>query len=65
MLRLTGEGLKSLTSEELATGMQASDSNPLTGVEGRASLLRSLGNSLLSHAEIFGEDGRPGKLVGK
>ena len=45
--------------------MQASESNPLTGVEGRAALLKSLGDSLLSKSEIFGKEGRPGKLVGK
>ncbi|KAL1301559.1 hypothetical protein AAFC00_005796 [Neodothiora populina] len=60
---VNGEGLKSLTSETLAAGMQASEANPLTGVEGRTSLLQSLGSSLLSQPDIFGAEGRPGKIV--
>lgn len=60
-----GRGLQELSAQTLATGMQVSASNPLTGVEGRASLLQSLGSSLLANQHIFGEDGRPGNLVGE
>jgi hypothetical protein len=61
----TGQGLKGMTDEKLATGFQVSDKNPLLGVASRAALLRSLGASLLENPTIFGEQGRPGNLVGK
>lgn len=61
----TGKGLKSMTDEKLATGFQVSDQNPILGVDSRAALLRSLGGSLLENPDVFGEQGRPGNLVGK
>jgi hypothetical protein len=36
----------------------------MLGVDSRANLLRSLGKSLLSQPAIFGEQGRPGNVVG-
>lgn len=36
----------------------------MLGVDSRAALLRSLGQSLLAHPGIFGAEGRPGNLVG-
>ena len=59
-----GKGLQDLKSETLAEGFQISESNPMLGVDSRANLLRSLGKSLLSHPTIFGEEGRPGNVVG-
>lgn len=41
-----------------------SDKNPMLGVESRAELLRSLGQSLLDNSDLFGAEGRPGNLVG-
>lgn len=61
----TGKGLKSITDEKLAAGFQVSDKNPILGIDSRAALLRSLGGSLLENPSIFGEQGRPGNLVGK
>ncbi|KAF3903395.1 hypothetical protein ABW20_dc0110293 [Dactylellina cionopaga] len=58
-----GRGLENLTVEELAAGFQVSEQNAMTGVESRTALLQSLGKSLLSLPEIFGSEGRPGKLV--
>lgn len=54
-----------LTTDVLASGFQASNENSMLGVESRAALLRSLGQSLLAHTDKFGTDGRPGHLVGK
>ncbi len=48
----------------LAEGFQVSDGNPMLGVCSRAALLRSLGQSLLAHPDVFGAEGRPGNLVG-
>jgi hypothetical protein len=45
--------------------MQVSGSNPLLGTENRTELLQKLGSSLLSKPEIYGENGRPGALVGE
>ncbi|XP_014561147.1 hypothetical protein COCVIDRAFT_87490 [Bipolaris victoriae FI3] len=58
-----GKGLQDLKTEELASGFQITDKNPMLGVESRANLLRSLGKSLLSHPEVFGQEGRPGNVV--
>ncbi|KKZ66880.1 hypothetical protein EMCG_07487 [[Emmonsia] crescens] len=58
-----GKGLEQLSTEALAEGSQVSDSNPMLGIDSRAALLRGLGKSLLSHSDIFGDQGRPGNLV--
>jgi hypothetical protein len=63
-LRADAEGLKNLSNEALVSGFQVSKSNPLVGTEGRADLLRRLGNLVASKADIFGQKGppRPGGL---
>ncbi|KAL2685038.1 hypothetical protein Neosp_006133 [[Neocosmospora] mangrovei] len=60
---VNGNGLKQLDTDKLAKGFQVSDSNPMLGVDSRAALLRSLGQSLLDHPDVFGAEGRPGNLV--
>lgn len=47
--------------------MQSTSENPLVGIEGRAALLRSLGQSLLALPDIFGgrDIVRPGNIVGE
>ncbi|RMJ10790.1 hypothetical protein BHE90_009628 [Fusarium euwallaceae] len=60
---VNGNGLKQLDTDKLAQGFQVSDSNPMLGVDSRAALLRSLGQSLLDHPDVFGSEGRPGNLV--
>jgi len=57
-------GLKKLTVETLSKGLQVSESNPMSGLEGRAGLLIRL-SSALENAEIFGIDGRPGNMIGR
>jgi hypothetical protein len=59
-----GKGLEQLTTNVLAQGFQISDGNPILGLESRANLLRGLGTSLLAQAHVFGEEGRPGNVVG-
>jgi len=44
--------------------MQVSDANPMAGLEGRTSLLISLSQALTSSPQFFGEEGRPGNLIG-
>jgi len=56
-------GLKKLTVDTLAKGLQVSESNPMSGLEGRAGLLIRL-STALENADIFGTDGRPGNMIG-
>ncbi len=53
-----------LSVDELARGMQVSIKNPLVGLEGRASLLNRLGQTVEDDPEVFGlaDDPRPGGL---
>ncbi|WDE02690.1 URC4/urg3 family protein [Thalassomonas actiniarum] len=53
--------LSAFSREQLITGFQVSDSNPLTGIDGRVNLLRALGRVLSNKAEIFHQQ-RPGSL---
>ena len=46
----------------LAEIFQVDDGNPLVGLDGRAGLLRRLADALRAHPEVFGADGRPGRL---
>lgn len=45
--------------------MQVEQSNPMTGLSGRASLISNLARALQSSNAFFGEDGRPGNLLGE
>ncbi|KAF5379000.1 hypothetical protein D9757_009101 [Collybiopsis confluens] len=58
-------GLSKITVEAVVQHMQVSDSNPLVGLEGRTSLLRNLSDALRASPELFGDDGRPGNMLGK
>ena len=57
-------GLKRLTVQQLAKGLQVSESNPIMGLEGRTGLLSKLGDALQNKA-LFGMDGRPGHMLGR
>ena len=56
-------GLKRLSIQQLAKGLQAADDNPLLGLEGRAGLMSRLGDALRNNA-LFGTAGRPGHMLG-
>ena len=60
--RVDAAALKHLDLARLADVFQVSRSNPLVGLEGRATLLQRLGQSLQAQPEVFGGDGRPGGL---
>lgn len=62
--QVDGAGLKKVTVEKLAKGMQHSEQNPLAGIEGRAGLLVRLSEAL-NHQDFFGVDARPGNMLGK
>ncbi|KAJ5874708.1 uncharacterized protein N7529_003138 [Penicillium soppii] len=60
--QVDGAGLKKLTADVLAKGMQHSDQNPLAGIEGRTGLLVRLSEAL-NNQEFFGVDARPGNML--
>ncbi|KIH91094.1 hypothetical protein SPBR_01603 [Sporothrix brasiliensis 5110] len=57
------DGLRSLTVDDLAKGLQSRPGNTVAGLEGRASLLIRLGDALAANPDVFGMDGRPGNMV--
>lgn len=63
-LKATGPGLRGLTAERLAEGFQVSADNPLAGLEGRAALLRRLGDQAEALPDLFAlaDEPRPGGL---
>jgi hypothetical protein len=61
-LQADARGLQALTAGQLGEAFQVSTSNPLVGLDGRAALLRRLGQALQDQPEVFGEPGRPGHL---
>lgn len=60
--RVDASKLRSLTPETVGEHLQVSSTNPLAGLEGRASLLASLGNALSQNQDYFGS-GRPGGML--
>lgn len=56
--------LAALGADELASGFQVDESNPIVGLEGRLSLLRRLGQAVASAPDVFAiaDDPRPGGL---
>lgn len=56
-------GLKRLSVQQLAKGLQVTEYNPIAGLEGRAGLLSRLGDALKNSA-LFGAEGRPGHMLG-
>jgi Protein of unknown function (DUF1688) len=58
--------LKGLTDDALAEGLQVTASNPLSGLSGRAALLRRLGSTLGESPAVFSQNGlsRPGYMLG-
>ncbi|KAI0158002.1 DUF1688-domain-containing protein [Hypoxylon sp. FL1284] len=57
------DGLRKLTVEQLAKGMQSRPGNDVAGLEGRAQLLIRLGGALASKPDFFGDEGRPGNMI--
>lgn len=59
------EGLRGLTVEQMAKGLQSKPGNEMAGLEGRTELLIRLADALDSNKEFFGENGRPGNMLGE
>lgn len=60
--QVDSDGLKKLTVDNMARGLQVTAENPIDGLEGRTNLLIRLGDSLLNQ-EIFGPEHRPGGML--
>ena len=60
---LIATGLSQLTTQKIVLGMQVTDSNPMVGLEGRASLLTNLAKALKENPAYFGADPRPGNII--
>jgi hypothetical protein len=58
--------LKEFTDALLAEGLQVTSSNPLSGLSGRAALLRRLGSTLEESPAVFRQHNisRPGNMIG-
>ena len=61
-LRVDAAALRAVTPELLAGAFQVTTDNPLVGLEGRAQLLRRLGDTLAANPAVYGPDGRPGGM---
>ncbi len=61
--QVDAEGLKRLTVEAMGKALQVSEHNLINGLEGRANLLIRLSGAL-GNREFFGEDARPGNMLG-
>jgi hypothetical protein len=63
-LRADAKRLAALTATDLKRGFSVTDTNPMTGLEGRAALLARLGRTMLDNEPIFArrDDARPGGL---
>jgi hypothetical protein len=61
--QVDGEGLKRLTVQMMAHGLQVSEKNPIAGLEGRTGLLIRLADAL-NDQTLFGADARPGNMLG-
>ena len=59
------EGLRALQVEQLASGLQSRPGNEIDGLDGRTQLLIRLSQALAEKPEYFGENGRPGNLIGQ
>lgn len=61
-LQADAQGLRGVVTDRLAQAFQVSDANPMVGLNGRAILLRRLGEALDAQPEVFTEECRPGEL---
>lgn len=61
--QVDADGLRTLTVQRMADGLQVSEENPIAGLEGRTGLLIRLAEAL-DNQQLFGADARPGNMLG-
>lgn len=49
----------------MAKGLQSKEGSEMAGLEGRTQLLIRLADALEANKDFFGEDSRPGNMLGK
>jgi hypothetical protein len=64
-MRVDKDGLRNLTVQKMAEGLQSRPGNEIAGLEGRAQLLLRLADALNEKRDYFGSEGRPGNMIGK
>ncbi|MBC7434766.1 MAG: URC4/urg3 family protein [Bdellovibrionales bacterium] len=62
LLQADAKGLQAITAARLGDAFQVAPDNPLIGLEGRATLLRRLGDAVQAQPAVFGSPARPGGL---
>lgn len=62
-LQVDAQGLLKLTPDAFLAGFQVNHRNTLPGALDRLRLLKRLGYALRANAAVFGDDGRPGRLL--
>ena len=64
LMRADASALQRLSGPALGRGFQADENNPLVGLEGRAALLRRLGDAVVARPDLFAmaDEPRPGGL---
>lgn len=62
--RVDAVGLRKLTLEAMAKGLQVSEHNKIAGLEGRTGVIMRLADAL-EKKKFFGQDARPGNMLGK
>jgi Protein of unknown function (DUF1688) len=60
--RADAKGLAAVDAKKLSDIFQASDANPLVGIDGRVALLKRLGSALTKYEKIYGAPARVGGL---
>ncbi len=60
--RVDARALARLDAVAIASIFQATERNPLLGIEGRAELMQRLALALAAHPDAYGDDLRPGRL---
>lgn len=61
-LKADADALINVTKDSVEEEFQVSDDNPLVGAQGRAELLKALGECIKSRPKVF-KDGRPGNIL--
>lgn len=61
-LKADANKLVTISAKDIEEAFQVSSTNPLVGTEGRATLLKGLGKTILAKKEIF-KDARPGNII--
>jgi hypothetical protein len=61
--RVDAQALRRIDARALAEIFQVSETNPLVGLDGRAALMRRLGEALQAQPETFTSIGQPGHLL--